>query len=69
MQGRFQPRDFIRITRKYTEDYVRCNVCRGYKTELKKEEKTRLVYLKCLNCQASRTVQQIATRYQAMQRG
>ena len=50
MQGRFQPRDFIRITRKYTEDYVRCNVCRGYKTELKKEEKTRLVYLKCLNC-------------------
>ena len=63
LQGVYQQKSFIKIIKKYTEEYVRCNVCKGYKTEFEREEKTRLVYLKCQNCQASRTVQQVASRY------
>jgi translation initiation factor 2 beta subunit (eIF-2beta)/eIF-5 len=30
--GGYQAKHFLRLIRKYIEDYVRCKDCRGYKT-------------------------------------
>mmetsp|Transcript_696 Transcript_696/g.1293 ORF Transcript_696/g.1293 Transcript_696/m.1293 type:complete len:94 (+) Transcript_696:348-629(+) len=67
--GGYQPKHFLRLIRKYIEDYVRCKDCKGYSTEIVKEEKTRLRYLKCKKCHASRTVQKIESRFKATARG
>ena len=67
--GGYQAKHFLRLIRKYIEDYVRCKDCRGYKTQIEREDKTRLSFLKCETCQASRTVSQIASHFQATKRG
>lgn len=45
--GGYQAKHFLRGIRKYIDDYVRCKDCRGYKTEIFREDKTRLNVLKC----------------------
>jgi len=65
--GNYQPKVYLRLIRKYIEDYVRCINCRQFNTEMVKED--RLTYLKCKKCKASRTVTAISNRYQAARRG
>ena len=65
--GGYQSKHFIKIIKKYIDDYVRCKDCRGLNTEIKKE--SRLTYLNCHKCKASRTVQAISSRYTATRRG
>lgn len=67
--GRYQAKHFSRLIRKYIEDYVKCKDCKGYQTSIVKEANTRLTYLKCKKCQASRTVQQIGSQFKATKRG
>jgi len=67
--GGYQAKHFLRLIRKYIEDYVRCVDCRGLDTTIVKEEKTRLQYLKCNKCTASRTVSAITGIFVATKRG
>lgn len=67
--GGYQAKNFLRLIRKYIEDFVRCKDCKGYATTIEKEEKTRLRYLKCKKCQASRTVAKIQSHFKAVKRG
>ena len=54
--GGYQAKHFLRLTKKYVEEYVKCNTCKGFNTDMDKEASTRLTYLKCKVCTASRTV-------------
>ena len=65
--GGYQAKHYNRLIRKYIEDYVKCNNCKGFNTDFIRED--RLTYLKCNRCKASRTVAAIASRYQAARRG
>jgi translation initiation factor 2 subunit 2 len=65
--GGFQAKNFLKMIRKYIEDYVRCKDCKGLQTVMVKED--RLTYLKCEKCRASRNVQGIAGRFVATRRG
>jgi translation initiation factor 2 beta subunit (eIF-2beta)/eIF-5 len=67
--GGYQPKHFLRLIRKYIEDYVRCINCKGLDTKIERDEKSRLFYLHCNKCQSARTVQTITGRYQATKRG
>lgn len=47
---------------KYVNDYVRCPNCKSIKTEIKKDQSTRLMQIFCQNCKSQRTVQVLKTR-------
>jgi len=61
--GGYQPKHFLRLIRKYIEDYVRCTNCKGLDTKIERDEKSRLYFLYCNKDHSSRTVQTIANRY------
>ena len=67
--GGYQAKHFLRLIRKYIEEYVRCKDCRGYDSVLEREDKTRLTYLRCNICKANRVVQGLAERYRGVKRG
>jgi len=67
--GGYMAKHFLRLIRKYIDDYVRCIDCKGLDTVIVKEEKTRLQYLKCNKCTATRTVAAIHSIYVAKKRG
>jgi translation initiation factor 2 subunit 2 len=69
LTGGYQAKNFLRLIRKYIEDFVKCKDCKGYVTEIEKDPKTRLRFLKCKKCQASRTVNKITSQFKAVKRG
>ena len=69
LNGGYQAKHFLKLLRSYIDAFVRCRDCRGLKTTIEKEEKTRLTILKCKKCLASRTVANIQSHYQAVKRG
>ena len=64
IKGRFVPKDFEGVLRRYVNEYVMCNMCKSFDTQLTREQ--RLYILKCNNCGASRSVQPIKSGYQAL---
>ena len=69
LNGGYQQKHFLKVIKKYIDIYVKCNVCNGYESIIEKEMKTRLEWLKCLCCGASRTVPAIKTTFEAKRRG
>ena len=69
LNGGYQQKHFIKIIKKYIEMYVKCNVCQAYNSKIEKDVKTRLEFLICDNCKASRTVPPITKQYEATRRG
>lgn len=63
LNGGYQQKHFIKIIKKYIEIYVRCEVCQGYSSKIEKDVKTRLEFLKCSKCGASRTVPPIGKTF------
>lgn len=63
LNGGYQQKHFIKIIKKYIEVYVRCEVCHGYNSKIEKDVKTRLEFLKCGKCGASRTVPPIGKTF------
>ena len=47
---------------KYISDYVKCPVCKSYKTQLRKDPSTRLLQIYCEDCKGERTIQPIKSR-------
>ncbi|KAJ4775832.1 Eukaryotic translation initiation factor 2 subunit beta [Rhynchospora pubera] len=54
VKGRFAPKNFEGILRRYITEYVICNGCKSPDTILSKEN--RLFFLRCEQCGSSRTV-------------
>ena len=69
LNGGYQQKHFIKIIKKYIETYVKCNVCGCYNSIIEKDTKTRLESLRCLECNADRTVPPIAKTFNATRRG
>ncbi|KAF8071367.1 Eukaryotic translation initiation factor 2 subunit beta [Scenedesmus sp. PABB004] len=58
-KGRFLPKSFETVLRRYVNEYVLCPGCKSVDTLLDKDSATRLMHLRCQQCGASRTVQAI----------
>ncbi|KAL4857497.1 Eukaryotic translation initiation factor 2 subunit beta [Chlorella vulgaris] len=65
VKGRFLPKAFETVLRRYINDYVLCNSCKSVDTLLDRDSATRIMFLRCQQCSASRTVSAIKTGYQA----
>lgn len=65
MKGRFLPKAFEGCLRRYMNEYVLCNSCKSPDTLLDRDSASRIMYLKCQQCNASRTVSAIKTGFQA----
>eukprot|EP00775_Hariotina_reticulata_P009136 gene9136-9304_t len=65
IKGRFLPKSFETVLRRYVNEYVLCPGCKSVDTLLDKDSATRLMHLRCQQCGASRTVQAIKSGFVA----
>jgi translation initiation factor 2 subunit 2 len=65
LKGRFQPKAFEVTLRRYINEYVLCHSCKSMDTLLDKDSATRLSYLRCQQCGASRSVTTIKAGFVA----
>jgi len=63
VKGRFAPKNFEGILRRYVNEYVICNGCKSPDTILSKEN--RLFFLRCEKCGSGRSVAQIKAGFVA----
>mmetsp|Transcript_23386 Transcript_23386/g.52533 ORF Transcript_23386/g.52533 Transcript_23386/m.52533 type:complete len:171 (-) Transcript_23386:2068-2580(-) len=63
IKGRFNEKDIQKIMRIYIPDYVLCKSCNSWKTDLRKDIITRLYFMNCKTCGATRTVSIIKKNY------
>ncbi|KAL3625839.1 hypothetical protein CASFOL_030368 [Castilleja foliolosa] len=63
IKGRFAPKNFEGILRRYINEYVICNGCKSPDTILSKEN--RLFFLRCEKCGSGRSVAQIKAGFVA----
>ncbi|MQL76871.1 hypothetical protein Taro_009292 [Colocasia esculenta] len=63
VKGRFAPKNFEGILRRYVNEYVICNGCKSPNTILSKEN--RLFFLRCEQCGSSRSVAPIKAGFVA----
>jgi len=63
IKGRFAPKNFEGILRRYINEYVICNGCKSPDTILSKEN--RLFFLRCEQCGCSRSVAPIKAGFVA----
>ncbi|KAG8388791.1 hypothetical protein BUALT_Bualt02G0161900 [Buddleja alternifolia] len=63
VKGRFAPKNFEGILRRYINEYVICNGCKSPDTILSKEN--RLFFLRCEKCGSGRSVAQIKAGFVA----
>jgi translation initiation factor 2 subunit 2 len=68
-KGLFKSQKIQSLLKKYIGLYVMCAMCRSPETDLNKDQATRLYFVKCNACGASRTVQAVKAGFQAMKRG
>jgi translation initiation factor 2 subunit 2 len=65
LKGRFQPKGIENILKNYIKEYVLCGSCTSAQTILKKDNETRLFFIRCLKCDAWRSVNQIKAGFVA----
>jgi translation initiation factor 2 subunit 2 len=65
LKGRFQPKAFESTLRRYINEYVLCPSCKSMDTLLDKDSATRLSYLRCQQCGASKSVTTIKQGFMA----
>ncbi|KAL0034242.1 hypothetical protein WJX77_005001 [Trebouxia sp. C0004] len=65
VKGRFQPKAFEGVLRRYVNEYVLCNSCKSPDTLLDRDSATRIMFLRCQQCGASRTVAPIKAGFVA----
>ncbi len=56
VKGRFLPKAFEGVLRRYVNEYVLCHACKSPDTLLDRNQTTRLYVLRCQQCGASRSV-------------
>lgn len=65
IKGRFAPKDFENILRRYVNEYVLCSSCKSPDTLLDRDSASRIMFLRCQQCGASRTVAPIKAGFVA----
>ncbi|XP_021993033.1 eukaryotic translation initiation factor 2 subunit beta [Helianthus annuus] len=65
VKGRFAPKSFQGILRRYMNDYVICNSCKGRDTRIEKDKENRLTFLNCDECGSQRSVAPIKAGFVA----
>lgn len=65
VKGRFLPKSFETVLRRYVNEYVLCPGCKSVDTLLDRDGATRLMYLRCQQCGASRSVAAIKSGFVA----
>lgn len=65
IKGRFLPKAFEGCLRRYMNEYVLCNSCKSPDTLLDRDSASRIMFLRCQQCGASRTVSAIKAGFQA----
>ena len=65
IKGRFLPKSFETVLRRYVNEYVLCPGCKSVDTLLDRDSTTRLMHLRCQQCGASRTVTAIKSGFVA----
>ncbi|GBF93026.1 eukaryotic translation initiation factor 2 subunit beta-like [Raphidocelis subcapitata] len=65
VKGRFLPKSFETVLRRYVNEYVLCPGCKSVDTLLDRDAATRLMYLRCQQCGASRSVTTIKSGFVA----
>ncbi|KAJ0778829.1 putative translation initiation factor IF2/IF5 [Helianthus annuus] len=65
VKGRFAPKSFEGILRRYMNEYVICNSCKGGDTRIEKDKENRLIFLKCDKCGSERSVAPIKAGFVA----
>eukprot|EP00349_Pseudokeronopsis_sp_Brazil_P004713 CAMPEP_0202966640 /NCGR_PEP_ID=MMETSP1396-20130829/11185_1 /ASSEMBLY_ACC=CAM_ASM_000872 /TAXON_ID= /ORGANISM="Pseudokeronopsis sp., Strain Brazil" /LENGTH=237 /DNA_ID=CAMNT_0049690795 /DNA_START=8 /DNA_END=721 /DNA_ORIENTATION=+ len=68
IRGKFAAKYIESLLRKYILEYVSCNMCRSLKTELRRDNVTRLYFADCLECGCSRSVAAIRAGFHAQTR-
>jgi translation initiation factor 2 subunit 2 len=69
LKGRFTPNQIKSILKNYLKEYVKCNNCKSYNTELEKDASIRTFILKCKACGASNSVSKVTKGFHNMARG
>ena len=69
LQGRHKGPMINGLYKKYVEQYVRCLGCKSIKTQMTRDQSTRLLNLKCTICDATRTCQNIKKGFHMIRRG
>ena len=69
MKGRYNQKQIQSVLKNYLKDYVKCQNCKSYKTELERDASTRIYVLRCKACGASNSVQNISKGFHNMNRG
>lgn len=65
VKGRFLPKGFENVIRRYMNEYVLCASCKSPDTLLDRDAGTRIMFLRCQQCGASRTVAPIKAGFVA----
>ncbi|GBG29070.1 Eukaryotic translation initiation factor 2 subunit 2 [Hondaea fermentalgiana] len=69
MKGKFTPKNISSILVKYIGEYVTCSMCKQVETKLVRDANSRMAFLQCQSCGASRAVAPIQKGYHATGRG
>ena len=65
IKGKFIPKYIEQLLRKYIIEYVTCQMCRSFNTNLTKDPVSRLHFVHCQDCGSSRSVTQIKAGFHA----
>lgn len=65
VKGRFLPKAFEGTLRRYVNEYVLCNSCKSPDSLLDRDSSSRIMFLRCQACGASRTVAPIKAGFVA----
>jgi len=63
LKGKFMPKGIEIVLRNYIREYVLCNTCKSAKTELHRDTFSKLFFIYCFRCFASRSVNNISKGY------
>jgi len=63
LKGRYLSKGIENILRKYIREYVLCKTCKSAKTDLQKDSFSKLLFIYCFRCFASRSVNGISKAY------
>ena len=69
IKGKYPAKQIESLLRKYISEYVMCENCRSLETTLSRDAETRLFFISCHACGASRSVSAIRGGFKAVRKG
>ena len=69
IKGNYQPKYIESLLRKYIAEYVTCQMCRGVNTDINRDSVSRMHFMHCNDCGASRSVAAISKGFHATGKG